>query len=52
MDEKARGLLSEKLGERPWITLGLTRFGGSIRVERSGSTKGVEGEQDRQALLA
>jgi hypothetical protein len=32
--------------------LGLTRFRGSIRVERLGCAKAVEDEQDRQALLA
>jgi hypothetical protein len=30
----------------------LTRFRGSIRVERLGCTKAVEDEQDRQTLLA
>src|SRR5215204_3486208 len=32
--------------------VGLTRFRGPIRVKRSGSVKGVEDGQDRQALLA
>jgi hypothetical protein len=32
--------------------LGLTRLRGPIRVKRSGSVKGVEDGQDRQALLA
>ena len=34
------------------VGLGLTRLHGLIRVKRSGSTKGVEDGQDRQALLA
>jgi hypothetical protein len=33
-------------------TLGLTRLHEPIRVKRSGSVKGVEDGQDRQALLA
>jgi len=32
--------------------VGLTRLHGPIRVKRSGSVKGVEDGQDRQALLA
>jgi hypothetical protein len=32
--------------------MGLTRLHGAIRVERSGSVKGVEDGQNRQALLA
>ena len=32
--------------------VGLTRLRGPIRVKRSGSVKGVEDGQDRQALLA
>jgi transposase len=34
------------------VGLGLTRFRGPIRVKRSGSVKGVEDGQERQALLA
>ena len=34
------------------VASGLTRFRGSIRVERSGCTKGVEDERDRKAPLA
>ena len=34
------------------VGLGLTRLRGPIRVKRSGSVKGVEDGQERQALLA
>lgn len=37
---------------RQMALVGLTRLHGPIRVKRSGSVKGVEDGQDRQALLA
>src|SRR5215210_4509598 len=36
----------------PGLKLGLTRLRGPIRVKRSGSVKGVEDGQDRQAVFA
>jgi hypothetical protein len=36
----------------PEVGLGLTRFRGPIRVKGSGSVKGVEDGQDRQAVSA
>ncbi|CAN5309549.1 hypothetical protein BH18ACT10_BH18ACT10_02030 [soil metagenome] len=56
--EHLRSVSRDELAEELWLDrvppswVGLTRLHGAIRVKRSGSVKGVEDGQNRQALLA
>ena len=51
-EPQARGVASLGRPNELRGALGLTRFRGPIRVKRSGSVKGVEDGQERQAVSA